>query len=111
MIIEKQVLSTPYYVPLSAHKIKAYTVQVDDDVVTVTVASYFNKEALSHAEAQALATYSVVLKGKPTGDTLAWIAEQLIATDAERVENEYNYQAGYELADRFMFAGGKVITQ
>lgn len=111
MIIEKPVLSTPYYVTLTAHVVTAYTVNLLEDVVTVTVASYFSKEALSHTDAQALSTNSIVIKGKPDKkDVLEWIGEQLTVDSAERVEDEWNYQAGHQIGDRLMFAGGKVVN-
>lgn len=108
MIIKKSIIAQPYYIPLSAHRLVSYTVDVENDVVTANLHSFFNIEAIRH-HAQPLAQYSIVLKGKPDQNVLAWIGTQLAAETGERVENEYNYQGSYQLADRFMFAGGEII--
>lgn len=109
MIIQKIIMSQPYYVPLSAHKLVSYTVNIDNDVVTANVASYYNKDAIDNG-GQPLAQYSIVIKGKPTENVLEWVGQQLTLTDAERVPNEYNYQAGYQIGDRLMFSGGEVLS-
>lgn len=111
MIIEKTIIAQPYYVPLSAHKLVSYTVNLDEDVVTANLKCYFNKEAAKKADAQPLAQYSIVVKGKPTEKVVEWIGQQLIATEAERVDNEYNYPGAFQIGDRLTFAGGEVINE
>ena len=107
--INKKIISTPYYVPLSAHVIKSYTVNVDEDIITANVLSYFNADALNSPDVQPLAMYSVVLNGKPTGDTLDWLLAQL-TQEGESVANEYEYQGSYQIISRNTFAGGAVET-
>lgn len=110
MIIQKTFVSQPYYVPLSAHKLVSYTVNLDEDVVTANLQCHFNKDAIDHG-GQPLAQYSIVIKGKPTENVTEWLGQQLIATEAERVDNEYNYQGGYQIGDRLMFAGGEIVNE
>lgn len=107
--INKSITSTPYYVPLSAHVVRSYTVNVDKDVITANLMSYFNAASLENRDVQPLGMYSVVLSGKPTGDTLDWIHDQL-TQEGESVENEYDYQGSYQMVDRNTFAGGAVET-
>lgn len=109
MIIQKTFVSQPYYVPLSAHKLVSYTVNLDEDVVTANLQCYFNKDAIDDG-GQPLAQYSIVIKGKPTENVTEWLGQQLIATEAERVDNEYNYQGAFQIGDRLMFAGGQLLA-
>lgn len=108
MIIQKTILAQPYYIPLSAHRLTSYTVNVEKDVVTANLQSFFSVEAIN-CNAQPLAQYSVVIKGTPDEDVLNWLGQQLIIDNAERVSNEYDYPGSYQLADRFMFAGGEIV--
>ncbi len=109
MIIQKTIVAQPYYIPLSAHRLVSYTVNVEKDVVTANLQSFFSVEAINH-NAQPLAQYSVVIKGEPAEDVLTWLGQQLVTTDnVERVSNEYDYPGSYQLADRFTFAGGEIV--
>lgn len=103
--IKKSIVSTPYYVPLSAHVIRSYTVNVDENVITANIESYFDEATLTQEDVQPLAHNSVVLVGTPAGDTLEWAYEQLVS-GGDAHQNEYNFQGTFQMADRNLFEGG-----
>ena len=105
--INKTITSTPYYVPLSAHVVKSYTVNVEEGIITANLMSYFNEDAIKSPDAQPLGHYSIVLSGEVSGDTLDWVYQQLV-TQAETTPNEYNYQGSFQLVSRNTFAGGVI---
>lgn len=105
--INKAITSTPYYIPLSAHVVKSYTVNVEEGIITANLMSYFNEDALKSPDVQPLGHYSVVLSGGVTGDTLDWVHQQLI-TEGASIPEEYNYQGSFQIVSRNTFAGGSV---
>lgn len=107
--IKKAIASTPYYVPLSAHIIRSYTVNVHEDTITANIESYYDEAALKTADSQPLGQNSIVLVGEPVGDTLDWCYEQLVLT-GEQHPHGHNFQGSFQMTDRNLFVGGEILT-
>ncbi len=106
-ITNKTLIVEPYYVPLSYHILMAYTVFTDAAVVVATVASFYSQEAAQSPRALPLHTASIAIKGRPASEVESWIYSELTRSNdgtVEIVDNPYDFQVNYQLADRFIFA-------
>ena len=108
MAIENKVITIPpYYIPLSYHVLKAYTVFPKAEVTLATVESHYSASTAAIPGIQPVQIRGIVINGVPEGDTEDWIYAQLEAPNdgtTRRVANEYEYHVSYEIGDRFMLA-------
>ena len=105
--LNKTLQTLPFYVPLSAHKVDSFTVNVEKDVITANIKSFYSEEALKAHDSQSLSQMSIVLKGKPEGDALDWVYEQLVS-EGEEPTDYYNYSGSFGHSERNTFAGGEI---
>lgn len=109
MYIEKTVTVPPYYIPLNAHRLDTYTVDVVNGVVTAVVSSFYEKDTIQTNDSQPLSKYSIVMKSDGSFIDENWVLTQLV-NGGEEVPNAYNYHVMHHLVDRNFFKDGVVKT-